>query len=38
MGVRVTRTAQAGWQDDLPSGGGRIGGGSGDLEARLAGG
>ena len=25
MGVRVTRTAKASWQGDLPSGGGRIG-------------
>ena len=32
MGVRVTRTAQASWQGDLPSGGGRIGVGSGAYE------
>lgn len=32
MSVRVTRTAQASWQGDLPSGGGRIGVGSGAYE------
>jgi osmotically inducible protein OsmC len=32
MGVRVTRTATASWQGDLPSGGGRIGVGSGAYE------
>jgi lipoyl-dependent peroxiredoxin len=32
MGVRVTRTAQAGWRGDLADGGGRIGVGSGAYE------
>jgi lipoyl-dependent peroxiredoxin len=32
MAVRVTRTAKASWQGDLPSGGGRIGVGSGAYE------
>jgi lipoyl-dependent peroxiredoxin len=32
MGVRVTRTAMASWQGDLPDGGGRIGVGSGAYE------
>jgi osmotically inducible protein OsmC len=32
MGVRVTRTATASWQGDLPDGGGRIGVGSGAYE------
>lgn len=32
MSVRVTRTAHASWQGDLPSGGGRIGVGSGAYE------
>ncbi len=32
MGVRVTRTAEASWQGDLPDGGGRIGVGSGAYE------
>lgn len=32
MGVRVTRTANASWQGDLPEGGGRIGVGSGAYE------
>ncbi len=32
MSVRVTRTAMASWQGDLPSGGGRIGVGSGAYE------
>ena len=35
MGVRVTRTAQASWQGDLPSGGGRIGVGSGAYEGSF---
>jgi osmotically inducible protein OsmC len=32
MGARVTRTAKASWQGDVPSGGGRIGVGSGAYE------
>jgi osmotically inducible protein OsmC len=32
MSVRVTRTANASWQGDVPSGGGRIGVGSGAYE------
>ncbi|MBV9605630.1 MAG: OsmC family peroxiredoxin [Solirubrobacterales bacterium] len=35
MGVKVTRTAQASWQGDLPSGGGRIGVGSGAYEGAF---
>lgn len=35
MSVRVTRTANASWQGDLPSGGGRIGVGSGAYEGAF---
>lgn len=35
MSVRVTRTASASWQGDLPSGGGRIGVGSGAYEGAF---
>jgi len=32
MGIRVTRTGKASWQGDVPTGGGRIGVGSGAYE------
>ena len=35
MSVRVTRTAHASWQGDLPNGGGRIGAGSGAYEGAF---
>ena len=35
MSVRVTRNAHASWQGDLPSGGGRIGVGSGAYEGAF---